>query len=224
DRGRQRADAFMDIIQDRLRGARPQRTPVEIIITGPSAGLHGSSEPSNLATLADGEIIAASTARRYCCDAGVVVATVDAHRVSLSVGRKTRTIPAAIKRALLLRDRTCRFPDCTHSRYVDGHHIEHWANGGETALANLMLLCSAHHTLLHEGGCRVEANAHGWIFFDHRNRIIKAQPARPNNTGARRGLAALRDVHAALAITANTNTSKWSGEAIDYARCIDYLV
>ncbi|MBP9087434.1 MAG: DUF222 domain-containing protein, partial [Kofleriaceae bacterium] len=100
DRGRQRADAFMDIIQDRLRGNRPQRTPVEIIITVPHAGLHGSSEPSNLATLADGEIIAASTAQRYCCDAGVVVATVDAHRVSLSVGRKTRTIPAAIKRAL----------------------------------------------------------------------------------------------------------------------------
>ncbi|MBP9085138.1 MAG: HNH endonuclease, partial [Kofleriaceae bacterium] len=85
----------------------------------------------------------------------------------LSVGRKTRTIPAAIKRALLLRDRTCRFPGCTHSRYVDGHHIEHWANGDGTALANLMLLCTVHYTLLHEGGCRVEANgANGWKNFD----------------------------------------------------------
>ncbi len=160
--------------------------------------------------MADGEIIAAATARRYCCDAGVVVAHVDALGVPLSVGRKTRTIPAAIKRALMLRDRTCRFPGCTHSRYVDGHHIEHWANGGETALSNLMVLCSAHHTLLHEGGCRVEADANGWNFLDHRNRIIDAQPARttPSNAGARRGLAALHDADAALAITANTNASK----------------
>ena len=110
DRGRRRADAFLDIIQARVRGVRPQRTPIEIIITVLHAGLHGSAEPSDLAMMADGEIIAASTARRYCCDAGVVVAHVDAQGVPLSVGRKTRTIPAAIKRALLLRDRTCRFP------------------------------------------------------------------------------------------------------------------
>ncbi|MBP9085361.1 MAG: DUF222 domain-containing protein, partial [Kofleriaceae bacterium] len=108
DRGRQRADAFMDIIQDRLHGHRPQRTPIEIIVTVPHAALHGSSEPADLAMMADGEVIAASTARRLCCDAGMVVAHVDAQGVLLSVGRKTRTIPAAIKRALLLRDRTCR--------------------------------------------------------------------------------------------------------------------
>ena len=149
-----------------MRGARPQRTPIEIVIMVPHAGLHGSAEPSDLAMMAEGEVIATCTARRFCCDAGVVVAHVDAHGVPLSVGRKTRTISAAIKRALRLRDRTCRFPGCTHSHYVDGHHIKHWANGGETALSNLMLLCSAHHTLLHEGGCRVEAtDANGWEFF-----------------------------------------------------------
>ncbi len=227
DRGRQRADAFMDIIQERVRGNRPQRTPIEIIITVPLDGLRGSAEPLDLAMMADGEIIAASTARRFCCDAGVVVAHVDALGQPRSIGRKTRTIPAAIKRALLLRDRTCRFPGCTHSRYVDGHHIEHWANGGETALSNLMLLCSTHHTLLHEGGYRVEADGvNGWDFFDHRNRLIEAQPARTtsSNVGARHGLVALRDAHAGLAITANSNASKWTGEAIDYARCVDYLV
>ena len=177
--------------------------------------------------MADGEVIATSTARRLCCDAGVVVAHVDAQGVPLSVGRKTRTISAEIKRALRLRDRTCRFPGCTHSRYVDGHHIKHWANGGETALSNLMLLCSAHHTLLHESGCRVESNgANGWDFFDHRDRRIDALPARStaNNADQQHGLAALHDAHARLAITANTNVSKWTGEPIDYARCIDYLV
>ncbi|MBP9087249.1 MAG: hypothetical protein KBG15_14095, partial [Kofleriaceae bacterium] len=90
-----------------------------------------------------------------------------------------------------------------------------------------ILLCSAHHTLLHEGGCRVETDrVDGWKFFDHRNRLIDAQPARttPSNTDARRGLAALQDAHAELAITANSNASKWTGEPIDYAQCIDYLV
>ena len=208
DRGRQRADAFMDFIQDRVRGKRPQRTPIEIIITVPHAGLHGSAEPSDLAMMADGDVIATATARRLCCDAGVVVARVDAQGMPLSIGRKTRTISAAIKRALRLRDRTCRFPGCMHSRYVDGHHIEQWANGGKTALSNLMLLCSTHHTLLHEGGYRVEANgANSWNFFDHCNRLIEVQPARttPNNTDARSALVALHDAHAALPITANSN-------------------
>ena len=217
----------MEIIQDRGRGARLQRTPIEIIITVPHAGLRGSAEPSSLAMLADGEVIAASTARRLCCDSGMVVAHLDAHGQPLSIGRRTRTISAAIKRALRLRDRTCRFPGCTHSRYVDGHHIKHWANGSETALSNLMLLCGAHHTMLHEGGCRVESDGgKGWNFFDHRNRRIDAQPARAvaSNDSQRRGLTALHDAHAALAITANTNASKWTGEPIDYARCIAYLV
>ncbi len=173
DRRQQRADVLMGIFQDRVRGRRSQRAPIEIIITVPLDGLRGSAEPADLAMMADGEVIATTTAQRLCCDAGVVVATVDLHGHPLSVGRKTRTILAAIKRALLLRDRTCRFPGCTHSRYVDGHHIKHWVNGGETALSNLILLCSAHHTMLHEGGWRVEADgARGWDFFDHRNRRI----------------------------------------------------
>ena len=217
----------MGIFQDRMRGNLSQRTPIEVIVTVPLDGLRGSAEPANLAMMADGEVIAAATARRLCCDAGIVVAHVDAQGQPLSIGRKSRTISAAIKRALRLRDSSCRFPGCTHSRYVDGHHIKHWGNGGETALSNLMLLCSAHHTLLHEGGCRVEANGgNGWNFFDHRNRLIEAQPARTsgNNADQRRGLAVLRDAHAGLAITANSNASKWTGEPIDYSQCINYLV
>ncbi len=139
DRGRRRADAFMNMIQERVRGHRPQRTPIEIIITVPHASLHGSAEPLERALISHGDVIAAVTARRLCWDASVVVAQVDSQGALLSVSRKTRAIPIAIKRALLLRDRTCRFPGCTHSRYVDGHHLEHWASGGETALSNFML-------------------------------------------------------------------------------------
>jgi hypothetical protein len=59
-----------------------------------------------------------------------------------------------------------RFPGCTHQRYVDAHHIEHWANGGETKLANLVTLCRLHHRLVHEGEIRIEAQAGGgWRFL-----------------------------------------------------------
>jgi hypothetical protein len=70
----------------------------------------------------------------------------------LDVGRRTRVIPTAIKRALWLRDQGCRFPGCTNHRFIHGHHVKHWLHGGRTALDNLLLLCSFHHRLVHEGG------------------------------------------------------------------------
>ncbi len=73
------------------------------------------------------------------------------------MGRKQRTVTTALKRALWSRDRGCSFPGCHNTRYVDAHHIEHWANGGDTSLDNLTLLCTHHHTLLHEGGFTIHA-------------------------------------------------------------------
>src|SRR5690606_39825144 len=63
------------------------------------------------------------------------------------------------------RDGGCRFPGCGRKRFVDAHHIEHWSTGGETSLANLMLLCSKHHTLVHEGGFRIEKDYRDRWFF-----------------------------------------------------------
>lgn len=96
--------------------------------------------------------------RRLACDASIVILA-EAGGVPLSVGRKTRTIPPAIRRALAARDRCCAFPGCEQERYVDAHHIVHWANGGETSLDNLLLLCRRHHRLIHEGGVRIEGRA-----------------------------------------------------------------
>jgi hypothetical protein len=75
---------------------------------------------------------------------------------SLHIGRKTRSIPPAIQRALQRRDGGCRFPGCTCTRFVDAHHIHHWADGGETSMENLVLLCRHHHRLVHEGGFRYQ--------------------------------------------------------------------
>ncbi len=103
--------------------------------------------------------------RRLACDSDRVVLIEDEHGEPLSVGRKTRIVPAAIKRALWARDKGCRFPACGRQRFVEAHPIEHWSAGGETSLENLMLLCSAHHRLVHEGGFRIEKDYRDRWFF-----------------------------------------------------------
>jgi len=103
--------------------------------------------------------------KRLCCDGQAVVVGEDENGEPLNIGRKTRTVPKAIKRALRSRDRTCSFPGCHHSRFVDAHHIEHWSAGGETSLDNLMLLCSQHHKLVHEGGFVIERDYQNRWFF-----------------------------------------------------------
>jgi hypothetical protein len=103
--------------------------------------------------------------RRLACDGDTVIIVEDENGEPLSVGRKTRIVPTAIRRALWARDKGCRFPGCRHKRFVDAHHIEHWSAGGETSLANLMLLCTSHHRLVHEGGFRIEKDYRDRWFF-----------------------------------------------------------
>ena len=111
--------------------------------------------------LDEGPALCAETARRLACDASVV------EHGSLSVGRKTRSVPPSIRRALRRRDRGCRFPGCENTRFVDAHHIEHWADGGETSVGNLLLLCRRHHRQVHEGGYRVERGSDGDFRFSY---------------------------------------------------------
>ena len=85
--------------------------------------------------------------------------------VPLSVGRKQRVVPTAIKHALQACDRHCTFPGCHHDRFVDAHHIQHWVNVGETSLDNLTLLCTHHHRLDHEGGNEMRQHTDGSYFF-----------------------------------------------------------
>jgi hypothetical protein len=107
------------------------------------------------------------TVKRLCCDGYAVVTTETKDGEPLSIGRKSRVVPKGIERAVRARDKNkCRFPGCRYKRFVDIHHIEHWTNGGETAVNNLMLLCSKHHTLVHEGSFRIDKDFQGnWTFF-----------------------------------------------------------
>jgi len=103
--------------------------------------------------------------KRLCCDSHAVVIGEDEQGEPLNIGRKTRTVSTAIKRALMARDKCCTFPGCHHIRFVDAHHIQHWSAGGETSLDNLMLLCSQHHTLVHEGGFTIQRDYQNRWFF-----------------------------------------------------------
>ena len=105
------------------------------------------------------------TVRRLCCDGAVAAIVEGRDGEVLDVGRQSRLVPTALKRALFARDRGCTFPGCHHTRHLDAHHIEHWADGGETNLGNLLVLCTTHHKLVHEGGFDVKRDGHGRYFF-----------------------------------------------------------
>jgi hypothetical protein len=119
----------------------------------------------------DGPSMAAETARRLACDASVVILTENEDGEPLNVGRKTRTISAPLRRVLNSRDKGCRFPGCANTRYMDAHHIDHWANGGETKPSNLVSLCRFHHRAVHEGGIRIERLDDGALRFVKANGV-----------------------------------------------------
>lgn len=106
-----------------------------------------------------------NTVRRLCCDGSVVLIVENAEGEPLSVGRKVRTVTTAVRRALWARDKGCAFPGCSHTRYVDAHHIKHWADGGETSVENMVLLCSQHHRMVHEGGYSILNDHAGKHYF-----------------------------------------------------------
>ena len=130
-------------------GERPQ-----VVVTIPLALLE-SRLGNGLLDFGDGTLagaIAAEDARRWACDARVVPIVVGGRSEPLDIGRAAYTIPRAMRRALKQRDGGCAFPGCTvPAQWADGHHIVHWADGGITALSNLVLLCGHHHTVIHHG-------------------------------------------------------------------------
>jgi hypothetical protein len=105
------------------------------------------------------------TVRRLCCDGAIVPLVQDDTGKPAGLGRKHRVVNPQLRRALLARDHGCRFPGCNHSKWLDAHHVVHWADGGKTMPDNLVMLCSAHHRLLHEGGFEIKPGPNGeWQF------------------------------------------------------------
>ena len=142
---------------------------------------HLAEDPSSWkAELHDGTAIGADTLLRVACDSGLVAVKTDPKGNVLDIGRRRRTVPPALLRALRLRDRRCRFPGCSHAAFVDAHHIQHWARGGESALGNLVLVCHGHHVALHEGGFAVSLVDGVASFRDPTGAIVPPVPATPS--------------------------------------------
>jgi len=152
-----RADALVDLCRDHLdHGDLPfQRTERPHVVVHLSLdALEGRT--GRPCELDDTGVITPETARRLACDARVTRVITRGDSQILDVGRTTRVVPTALRTVLTVRDRGCVVDGCgAPRRWCDAHHIVHWADGGPTSLANLVLLCARHHTLIHEGRVRL---------------------------------------------------------------------
>ena len=153
-------------------GTRAERYQVMVHCDAATLAEEGEPGRSDL----DGIRVSAETSRRMACDAAVVAMVHAEDGSMLSVGRRTRTIPPHIRRALEERDRGCRFPGCG-CRFTEAHHVKHWADGGETSLKNTLLLCRRHHRAVHEGRVKVSVATDGTVvFFTPSGKILADAP------------------------------------------------
>ena len=174
-------------------GTRAERYQVMVHCDAATLAAEGEPGRSDL----DGIRVSAETSRRMACDAAVVAMVHAKDGSMLNVGRRTRTIPPHIRRALEERDRGCRFPGCG-CRFTEAHHVKHWADGGETSLRNTLLLCRRHHRAVHEGRVKVSVNGDGTVlFFTPIGRMLVDAPSRPKAArgGERPGLPPVPTVH-----------------------------
>lgn len=216
-----RADALERVTESWLAGASGDRSGGDRYL------VHIHTDPDTLkvdgegaeSELEENGCVSAETSRRMACDSSVVHWHETAEGEPLSVGRKTRSIPPAIRRALKRRDGGCRFPGCSCTRFVDAHHIQHWADGGETSMQNLVLLCRRHHRMVHEGGFGIQHDSSGDIQFTYPDgQVMRYGPDRRFSGN----VVTLRSRNRAngLAITSKTLACRWTGEQMDYSLAV----
>ncbi len=172
-------EALLDLAEASLAAPdveRVERAQVVVHIDADALSADGRGRTE----LEDGPVVSPETARRLGCDAELV-AQVERDGLPVSVGRKRRTVPPALRRLLEARDEeTCCFPGCERRRHLQAHHRHHWAHGGETSLDNLVLLCFHHHRLVHEGGYTIEDDGASGLRFRNRHGVLcSALPPRP---------------------------------------------
>jgi hypothetical protein len=205
-------------------GKMERGEPYQVMVHVDSAILVGRLD-DGICELENVEGIVAESCRRLACDAPHVAVTHDTEGNVLHMGRKARRISKPLWRALISRDRTCRFPGCDRTRHLQAHHIEHWARGGETNPENLALLCRSHHWAVHEGGVRVEGRApQGLTFHRPDGRVLPFCPVPvPIKGKAGETLKEVNRRHG-LEITANTVDLLWDGERMDLHMAVDGVI
>ncbi len=226
-----RADALMLLAEQSVvyskQGLSPLTPPqrhqliihIEKDTLNQSAGHHCSIE--------QGPFLSPATARRLACDTALTTVMEDSDGNVLNVGRKTRSISPAMRRALTRRDCGCRFPGCTETRFVDAHHIHHWCDGGETRLDNLVLLCRRHHRLVHEQNFELINHSAGNIEFRRPDQQILPRALFPqfNEQACQLERLAIerQHQHMGMDIDERTAVTRWQGERMDYSRAVAAL-
>jgi hypothetical protein len=206
------ADAFALLVETMLGAdhsksiSRHERTLVMI---------HANADLTE-AHLHDGPSLAPDTARRLACDAPVCVLLRKGNEI-LNLGRTQRLPNRAQRRALMARDGGCRFPGCTERRYVEPHHVLHWADGGPTDLANLVLLCWRHHHAVHEGRYRLAFSA-GAVTVWRPDGTVLQREARVLPEGPD---LAEQNTALGLSITPDSVASQWDGRPLDSTMLAD---
>lgn len=162
--------------------------------------------------------VPAHTLRRLACSA-TVHQLVYRDDGTVVPGARSRTVPRPMRRAVLARDRGCRFPGCTQRRFVDVHHVRYWSEGGPTVPANLACLCRRHHRLVHEGGFRLEmdSSCHVRAWGPDGTEVQPAPvPLAPTGPG-------LADQHKAAGLEVDGLTMSYGGERMDLGAVLDAL-
>jgi len=219
-----RADAIAEMAESYLANgpassSTADRYQVMIHVTAETD--NGAETTNNY--LENGPHVSAETSRRLACDSSISILHEDQNGQPLNIGRKSRVIPPAMRRALRARDEGCRFPGCTHKYFIDGHHIRHWADAGETGLDNLVQLCRYHHRLVHEGGFICERHDDGQLLFrDQVGQVIDTTGYVPPSdyTLAEYMRQRMEDLY----INSETCVSQWyAGDSMDYDLAVGSL-
>jgi hypothetical protein len=220
-----RADALGLVAESALAagldpGSRGDRYQVVVHVDAEVLAPEGEGGSS---WLADGCGVSAETSRRLACDSALVVMRHAADGRVLDVGRRTRAISPGLRRALEHRDGGCRFPGCGR-KLCDAHHVEHWGDGGETSLSNVLLLCRRHHRAMHEEGFSMELAPNGEArFYRPDGRPLPEAPALPVVAGEPVPALVSRLASHGVAVEAGETLPSWWGGPVDYAWEIDWL-
>jgi hypothetical protein len=192
----------------------------------------GTSSPESAVCHIDGVgSIEPATAQRLACDNPMLGALIDEHGKVLALGRTRRLVSKPLRRALMIRDKMCRYPGCHQTRHLDAHHVIPWIQGGRTDLQNLILLCRWHHTAVHEGGVSITRDGEGWVFTKPDGQpcdwwVDEQNLARHLDFALRRRNQELDQLAAVDSFQhpdARTIRPRWAGETFDLHACVQAL-
>ncbi|HEY1421529.1 MAG TPA: DUF222 domain-containing protein, partial [Candidatus Dormibacteraeota bacterium] len=173
-----RADGLVEMVHRVMdQGTLPKRNGVRphLTVTTTLEGLKGElGAPAS--ELECALPVSSRTTQRLACE-GTLSRVLMAGSVVIDVGRATRAVSPAMKKALRARDHGCRVPGCERPvGWCSAHHVEFWArDGGPTRLSNLVLLCWYHHRCVHEGGWQVVKSDDGLRFIPPERVMRKAR-------------------------------------------------